>query len=862
MRARYFELCGPSVRIGEWTDANIMLKRCKHIAASASVACVLATAMPAHAQFTGNYVDTNPGVLSSGATPCNAALVRTITVTDAMTITDVDLGMIIDHDNRGDTAAAIRSPAGTQVLMYFGTGGTLNDYNVLFDQAAAGDVDTGAQNVNNNVAATPYQFDVQPTGANTLNDFNGEQAQGNWLFLACDNSNNGIDGQYLQSELIVTGTQNFADLSLTIVPDDPSTAFGSNVTLTLTVELVGDQAATGVAVDFQLPSGLDFVSSAGTGTYNDASGTWSVGNIGANSSVSIDIVAEVLSTGTHSSVGEISVATANDPDSTPGNAGTDPTEDDTASFTLTPAYGGGTGPSGEPNLSCVSPESFDWDINSWPAGGGSLSQSYPTGGSDNTSFDFAFTGDTGRRGNNSPETNTDMQGGLTPAQDSLYYWQNLSATTESVDLTIDVGTPGTGVQDLQFTVFDFDFAAGQFRDRLAVQGFLNGTPVTPVLTPGSANQQIGSIVFGTTANDNAEAGGNIIVTFLAPVDQVVLNYGNTEASTGTSNQAMAVHDLNYCPRATDFGDIASTYGNASHMVQAGYQIGATAPDGESGTQTSANADGDDVANADDEDTIDFSALVSGQAANLSVNVTGSGGFLQMWIDWNGDGDFGDSVDGVSEQVASDLTITGTSGAASIPITVPANATLSQTFARLRWSSQSGLSPSGAATDGEVEDHALTITGAPSMHGNKTMQIYDPTGLGLYAIPGNDVIYTITVSNSGFGPTDPNSVVLIDAMPSEVEFFNGDIDTGGPDTFPGSDPVGFTQANGAALTLDYATNVAFSDAATPPTDFSECGYSPDLGYDPDVTFICFNPQGALGAGDPDPEFSVSFRARIQ
>ena len=535
-----------------------------------------------------------------------------------------------------------------------------------------------------------------------------------------------------------------------------------------------------------------------------------------------------MSTGSHASFAEVSASNETDIDSTPNNSGTTPGEDDTVTLTITPAYGGGTGPSGEPNLSCTSPEVFDWDTNAWPAGGGSLTQNYPTGGSDNTSFAFAFTGDTGQRGNNSPETNTDMEGGLTPVEESLYYWQNLTAATQSVDLTIDIGTPGTGVQDLQFTVFDFDFFAGQFRDRLAVQGFLNGSPVTPVLTPGSANTQVGSVVLGTNSNDNAQAGGNIIITFLTPVDQVVLNYGNTEASAAVSNQAMSVHDLNYCPRETDFGDIAGSYGNASHLVQAGYQIGATAPDGETSTQTSANADGDDLAGADDEDTIDFSSLVTGQTANVLVDVTGSGGFLQMWIDWNGNGVFTDTVDGVPEQIATDLTITGTSGTATVPVTVPASATLSQTVARLRWSSQSGLGPAGAAPDGEVEDHALTISGAPSLNGNKTMQIYDPNSLGLYAIPGNDVIYTITVSNSGFGPTDANTIELIDAMPAEVEFFNGDIDTGGPDTFPGSDPVGFTQANGAAMTLNFASNVAFSDSATQPADFASCTYSPSAG----------------------------------
>ena len=839
-----------------------MLKIRTSVALAASVACMAAAALPAHAQFSGTYTDTNTAPLTN-ANPCNAAFTRTITVPDNVTITDVDFGMIIDHNNRGDTAAALRHPDGTQVLLFFRTGGNLNDYNVLFDQAAGSVVDSGAQNVNNDVGATPYQFTVRPDTGNTLDDFNGLNAQGDWLFLACDNVNNGVDGQYIQSQLFITGTQDFADLGLSMTADDPSTAYGANVTITLTVaHEAGSLATTGVQATYNLPSGLNFVSVTGDGTYNETTGLWDIGALGVGGSATIDIVAEVLSTGSHASVAEITSSTTTDPDSTPNNSATEPAEDDTSSVTLTPAYGGGTGPSGEPNLSCTSPAIFDWDSNSWPAGGGTLSQSYPTGGSDNTSFDFAFSGDTGFRGNNSPETNTDMEGGLSPVEQSLYYWQNLDAATQSVDLTIDIGTPGTGVQNLQFTVFDFDFAAGQFRDRLAVQGFLNGNLVTPVLTPGSANQQVGSVVVGVAANDNAAAGGNIIITFLSPVDQVVLNYGNTEASTGTSNQAMAVHDLNYCPRETDFGDIAGTYGNAAHLVQSGYQIGATAPDGETGTQTSANADGDDVASTDDEDTLDFSGLISGQTSNLLVDVTGSNGFLQMWIDWNGNGVFTDTVDGVPEQIATDVTVAGTSGTATIPVTVPASATLSQTFARLRWSSQSGLGPGGTAPDGEVEDHALTITGAPSLNGSKTMQIYDPNGLGLYAIPGNDVIYTITVSNSGFGPTDSNSVVLIDAMPSEVEFFNGDIDTGGPDTFSGTDPIGFTQANGAAMTLDFATNVAFSNSATQPADFASCTYTPTAGYDPDVTFICFNPQGALGAGDPDPEFAVSFRARIQ
>ena len=315
------------------------------VALAAALIGVGTQALPAHAQFSGSYLDTDVEVLSSATTPCAGAMVKTITVPDNVTITDVDVGMIIDHNNRGDTAAAIRHPDGTQVLLYFGSGGTLNDYNVLFDQGSASAVDTAPQNVNNNVGSAPYQFTVRP--AASLNTFNGRNAQGDWLFLACDNANNGIDGQYLQSELFITGTQDFADLSLAMTADSLNPAFGSNVTLTLTVtHEAGTLATSGVQATFNLPGGLTFVSASGDGTFNDAIGLWDIGAIGVGGSATIDIIAEVMSTGSHASVAEITASTTTDPDSTPNNSGAQPAEDDTASVTLTPAFGGGTGPFG------------------------------------------------------------------------------------------------------------------------------------------------------------------------------------------------------------------------------------------------------------------------------------------------------------------------------------------------------------------------------------------------------------------------------------------------------------------------------------------------------------------------------------
>jgi len=141
---------------------------------------------------------------------------------------------------------------------------------------------------------------------------------------------------------------------------------------------------------------------------------------------------------------------------------------------------------------------------------------------------------------------------------------------------------------------------------------------------------------------------------------------------------------------------------------------------------------------------------------------------------------------------------------------------------------------------------------------KTTAVYDPLAEGLYAIPGNDVIYTIAFTNTGDGDADLDSVMIIDSMPSEIEFYNGDIDDGGPQTNP---VIGID--NGSGLNLDYATDVKISKATTKPTSFATCTNDTLVsGYDPDVTFICVNPSGTMVAGDPDPSFQIQFRARIK
>lgn len=141
-------------------------------------------------------------------------------------------------------------------------------------------------------------------------------------------------------------------------------------------------------------------------------------------------------------------------------------------------------------------------------------------------------------------------------------------------------------------------------------------------------------------------------------------------------------------------------------------------------------------------------------------------------------------------------------------------------------------------------------------GEKTLDNYTGS-ISNYSIPGSDVIYTISATNTGSGPVDIDSLFLVDTLPTEISIFDGDVDGAGPAT----SPVLFTNTN-SGLTFS-AGDYGYSAAAVAPTSFAQCTVSaPTNGYLPAVRHICFAPKGPLNEGTITPSsFSVSFRARI-
>lgn len=159
--------------------------------------------------------------------------------------------------------------------------------------------------------------------------------------------------------------------------------------------------------------------------------------------------------------------------------------------------------------------------------------------------------------------------------------------------------------------------------------------------------------------------------------------------------------------------------------------------------------------------------------------------------------------------------------------------------------------------------SISVIGFGELAANKSVKMWDPNNEGVYATPGSEVLYTISIENIGTGSIDSGTIFLVDNLPSELEFWNGDIDAGGPDVFPVTAAVGFEQISGTGIIFNPSTDLGFSTATSPPTSFSECTtIALDGTFRADFNYVCFKPQGSLGNGTPSPKIAFSFRARIK
>lgn len=183
------------------------------------------------------------------------------------------------------------------------------------------------------------------------------------------------------------------------------------------------------------------------------------------------------------------------------------------------------------------------------------------------------------------------------------------------------------------------------------------------------------------------------------------------------------------PPTFDFGDAPVTYGTlqiddgARHTIGSLF-LGSTVdpdadgqPDGDAlgddlnpGATTAING-GDSFSLAstvtNDEDGITFlSALTQGTTRDVRVQAS-QDGFLDAWIDFNGNGTFD-----LSEHLFGGTSRLVRAGLNSLSFNIPPTA-VADTFARFRLSSTGSLAPTGDGGTGEVEDYRLQISPPPT-----------------------------------------------------------------------------------------------------------------------------------------------------
>ena len=235
-----------------------------------------------------------------------------------------------------------------------------------------------------------------------------------------------------------------------------------------------------------------------------------------------------------------------------------------------------------------------------------------------------------------------------------------------------------------------------------------------VLLTGSANKA--TVVFRVKVNASNTRVCN----------QGTFNYDGAPAGIVSDNPSTSTASDSTCTgNLIDYGDAPDTGlgtapgnyqtttsdGDPSHTIVSGIALGANI-DADSGTLQNLNADADDTnGNPNDEDGVKLGetslqnqTLTIGNNVTLNITTQGSGS-LSAWIDLNQDGDFLD----IGEKIATDLT--PTSNAISLPFTIPTGTTPGTTYARFRYSTQTGLASTGTASNGEIEDYQIAIATA-------------------------------------------------------------------------------------------------------------------------------------------------------
>jgi uncharacterized repeat protein (TIGR01451 family) len=285
--------------------------------------------------------------------------------------------------------------------------------------------------------------------------------------------------------------------------------------------------------------------------------------------------------------------------------------------------------------------------------------------------------------------------------------RNATATAQVV-----AGTPGNA--SLAPAAYDAGQAADEADDgklvtgaNSSIEGFLTpaGHTVLATLSVTNAGGNYDTPNGNTQNEPNGFTGGAYFRNGGAtPASLYTLQMAGVAATLtyGATNASFLLESDN-----ADVGDAPVSYGNPTHTI-AGIRLGA-AVDADAALLNNATATGDDVSNTDDEDGVTLTPLLpTGETTVVPVSIQNAGGFLNVWFDWNADGDF---LDAGEQMITAQAVAVGT---INLNIAVPLTAIIGNTFARFRVCTNNTAldncaTPTNTVQSGEVEDYQFTVS---------------------------------------------------------------------------------------------------------------------------------------------------------
>ncbi|MGZ5460517.1 MAG: DUF7507 domain-containing protein [Thermoanaerobaculia bacterium] len=408
---------------------------------------------------------------------------------------------------------------------------------------------------------------------------------------------------------------------------------------------------------------------------------------------------------------------------------------------------------------------------------------------------------------------TDDQGVLvTCPQTTLAASESTTCTGSGVAIAGQYINVGTATATLPLGgIITVDDASHYFGNPIAIEKSTNGvdadtapgialTPGDPVTWTYEVTNHGSDPLTGVTVTDDQGVTVTCPQTTLAAAESMTCtangtaiagqyaNVGTVEGTLPSTDTVSAADPSHYFGQAVslDFGDAPDpSYqtlfaSNGARHILGGTLFLGQCVDAEADGLPSATADGDDLdagpafgtcaTAGDDEDGVTFTSDIRiGFTADVDV-VASEPCTLSAWIDFNGDGDWGEPDD--------DLFPGGTAlvaGTNSLNFTVPAGATPGASFARFRCTTDGAVAFTGEASDGEVEDYAVTvIVPTPAVGATKDDALLADADSDGLADPGDTLRYTIVVTNNGTG--DATSVVFSDTPDANTALVVGSVTT--------------------------------------------------------------------------------------